>query len=173
MQDSNFQLSKPLNTSDFWVYLITKILIYMDPWSDFRSPSSHLIFGGPESKCHNSDVGLKQSFLKMAALSSLNLHLINGQWRLLYKLRILSIPYFINLQILPSKEWTFLWSFESIFKGYAFIFVLLWRVGRSQNHVRQQNFESTLKTRLKTDNIVIKYLIKLVFLLKKWKYWKC
>ena len=145
----------------------------MDPWSDFRSPSSHLIFGGPESKCHNSDVGLKQSFLKMAALCSLNLHLINGQQRLLYKLRILSIPYFINLQILPSKEKDLFGKFRKHIQRICFIlllrvmFILLRRFGRSQNHVRQQNFESTLKIRLKTDNIVIKSLIKLVFLLKK------
>lgn len=145
----------------------------MDPWSDFRSPSSHLIFGGPESKCHNSDVGLKQSFLKMAALCSLNLHLINGQQRLLYKLRILSIPYFINLQILPSKEKDLFRKFRKHIQRICFIlllrvmFILLRRFGRSQNHVRQQNFESTLKIRLKTDNIVIKSLIKLVFLQKK------
>lgn len=145
----------------------------MDPWSDFRSPSSHLIFGGPESKCHNSDVGLKQSFLKMAALCSLNLHLINGQQRLLYKLRISSIPYFINLQILPSKEKDLFGKFRKHIQRICFIlllrvmFILLRRFGRSQNHVRQQNFESTLKIRLKTDNIVIKSLIKLVFLLKK------
>ena len=106
----------------------------MDPWSDFRSPSSHLIFGGPESKCHNSDVGLKQSFLKMAALSSLNLHLINGQWRLLYKLRILSIPYFINLQILPSKEKDLFVKFRKHIQRICFYFCFTvkgWQITKS------------------------------------------
>ena len=43
LQDSNFLVSKSLNTSEFRVYLITKILIYMSPRSHFRGPGSHLV----------------------------------------------------------------------------------------------------------------------------------
>ena len=31
LQDLNFQVSKTLNTSELWAYLITKTLIYMGP----------------------------------------------------------------------------------------------------------------------------------------------
>ena len=43
LQDSNFLVSKLLNTSEFRVYLITKILIYMSPRSHSRGPGSHLV----------------------------------------------------------------------------------------------------------------------------------
>ena len=76
----------------------------------------------------------------MAALCSLNLHLINGQWRLLYKLRILSIPYFINLQILPSKEKDLFGKFRKHIqricfyftaKGYVYFTAKVWQITKS------------------------------------------